>query len=96
MVTRDPMRNHVARDARRRLRAQRRGPYHPWLGLVGGAGWMIALPTVAGALLGRWLDSISLGGARSWTLALMLTGLALGCFAAWQWLRREEHHGDDT
>ncbi len=92
------MRNHVARDARRRLRAQRRGPYHPWPGLVGGAGWMIALPTVGGALLGRWLDGASVGGAESWTLTLLLAGLAIGCIAAWQWLRREERtdDGDDA
>jgi ATP synthase protein I len=97
-MTRDPMRNHVTRDARRRLRAQRRGAYHPWLGLVGAAGWMIALPTVGGALLGRWLDAMGTGGPASWTLTLLLAGLAMGCIGVWHWLRQEgrESERDDS
>lgn len=86
----------LGRDCRRRLRAQRRGAFHPWIGMVGAVGWMIALPTVAGALLGHWLDHRGVGGPASWTLTLLLAGLALGCLGGWQWLLRESHRDDES
>ncbi|MBL8252460.1 MAG: AtpZ/AtpI family protein [Candidatus Competibacter sp.] len=87
-----PPANHlpvqVARKVSRKLRA-RAAPPTLWfgLGLVGMIGWSVALPTVLGALLGVWLDRVY-PGRFSWTLSLLLAGLALGCIAAWQWVDR--------
>ncbi|MEI2781044.1 MAG: AtpZ/AtpI family protein [Candidatus Competibacter sp.] len=88
-----PAPNHlsaqVARKADRKLRARAAGPPGLWfgLGLVGMIGWSVALPAVLGALLGIWLDHAH-PGRFSWTLSLLLAGLALGCIAAWQWVDR--------
>ena len=58
------------------------------MGLVGAVGWMVSLPAVLGALLGRWLDG-HVGSGIFWTLSLLIAGLALGCASAWRHVRRE-------
>lgn len=57
-------------------------------GTFGMIGWTIATPTVGGAVLGLWLDE-RIPQAFSWTLALLLGGIALGSFMAWGWIVRE-------
>ncbi|CDS53824.1 ATP synthase protein I [Polaromonas sp. CG9_12] len=70
------------------------------LGLMGVIGWSVVVPTLLGAALGLWLDRRYPGG-RSWTLALLLAGLTLGCLNAWHWVSqedqamREEQENDD-
>jgi ATP synthase protein I len=80
----------VGAQARRKLRAQRRGTPGIWfgLGMMGLVGWSVAIPTLLGAALGLWLDR-RYPGPHSWTLALLLAGLVLGCWNAWHWLARE-------
>lgn len=74
----------------RKLAAQRRGVQSVWtgFGLFGLVGWSIVVPTVAGALIGHWLDKHH-PASRSWTLALLVAGLFLGCLNAWNWVARE-------
>jgi ATP synthase protein I len=77
----------VAAKAVRKLRAQSRGPGDVWfgLGMTGLIGWSIAVPTLVGSLLGLWIDRHHPGG-HSWTLALMVGGLCIGCANAWRWM----------
>lgn len=74
----------------RKLKA-RRHPTHVWLGLgmMGLIGWSVAIPTVLGAALGLWLDKRH-PGAHSWTLALLVAGLVIGCLNAWHWVAKED------
>ena len=65
------------------------------LGMFGVVGWSVALPTVAGALLGAWIDS-RLPSRASWTLMLLGLGLAVGCASAWHWLQDERRSIVDT
>lgn len=58
------------------------------LGMMGLIGWSVTVPTVLGAALGIWVDRHYPGG-HSWTLALLIVGLALGCWTAWRWVARE-------
>lgn len=51
-------------------------------------GWSVAVPTLAGAMLGLWLDHRHPGG-RSWTLALLFAGLVVGCLNAWHWIDQQ-------
>lgn len=86
----DELVDTVARKAQRKQRARaegRRGVLHG-LGMSGLVGWSVALPTVLGIALGIWIDSRSTSG-YSWTLMLMVAGLALGAVTAWYWVRRE-------
>jgi ATP synthase protein I len=88
----------VGADASRKLRAQRDGSQGVWfgLGMSGLIGWSVAVPTLAGVLIGAWLDRRWPGG-HSWTLALLVAGLVIGCANAWRWLSQQEKamHGDE-
>lgn len=77
----------VRRQAER-LRTGRRIGFWQGLGMVGSVGWMVSLPAILGALLGRWLDA-RFGLGTFWTLSLLTVGLALGCTSAWRHVRRE-------
>lgn len=81
----------IDRKARRKLKAQRPSGTSTWfgLGMMGLIGWSIALPTIVGATLGIWLDK-HYQIQHSWTLALIVGGLTLGCFNAWNWLSKED------
>ncbi len=81
----------VGAKAARKLRAQRHVTRTVWsgLGMMGLIGWSVAIPTLLGAALGLWLDQRHPGG-RSWTLALLVVGLAIGCLNAWHWMTRED------
>jgi ATP synthase protein I len=80
----------VGAKAARKLKA-RRGTQGVWygLGMIGLIGWSVAVPTLLGAALGLWLDKHH-PGAHSWTLALLVVGLAIGCLNAWHWVAQED------
>lgn len=82
---------NIGAKADRKLRARRHGAKTVWfgLGMMGLIGWSVAIPTLLGAMLGLWLDQHYPGG-RSWTLALLVAGLCIGCFNAWHWIAKEE------
>lgn len=78
-----------AREQRKlRTRKTRDRTVFHGLGAAGIVGWSVAVPTVIGALAGLWLDR-SFPGDFSWTLALLLGGVALGCLNAWYWVSLE-------
>lgn len=74
----------------RKVRARRTKDRTFWvgLGMFGMVGWSIAVPTLAGVLLGLWIDR-NWPGPFSWTLALLLAGVTVGCFSAWYWVSEE-------
>ena len=80
----------------RKLRAQRHGVQNVWFGfgMFGLVGWSVAVPTLLGAILGHWLDKHH-PGPHSWTLALLVAGLLIGCLNAWHWVARENKHMHD-
>ena len=82
-----PFTRQIEIKAARKLKAQRAGIQRPWfgLGMFGVIGWSVTVPTLLGALLGLWLDRRH-PGAHSWTLALLVAGLILGCANAWHWI----------
>jgi ATP synthase protein I len=81
----------VAAKAARKLRVQRHGKQGVWfgLGMFGLIGWSVAVPTILGAMLGLWWDKRH-PGAHSWTLALLVAGLVVGCANAWHWIAQED------
>lgn len=81
----------VGRKAERKLRARRaagQGIWF-WFGMFGLVGWSVAVPTLMGIALGVWFDRL-FPGRISWTLTLLMVGVALGCFNAWQWIKQED------
>lgn len=81
----------VGAKATRKLKARRNNTSGVWfgLGMMGLIGWSVVVPTLLGAALGLWLDQRYPGG-RSWTLALLVAGLIIGCFNAWHWVDKED------
>ena len=81
----------VGAKAARKIKARREGSPGVWfgLGMMGLIGWSVVVPTLLGAAVGMWLDKHHTG-ARSWTLALLVAGLTLGCLNAWHWVAKED------
>ncbi|MAT15947.1 MAG: ATPase F0F1 [Planctomyces sp.] len=86
----EEIQRRIAAQERRKLRAKEEKHHTVWfgLGMFGLVGWSVAIPAVAGAALGVWIDS-RWPSRFSWSLMLLVGGLALGCINAWKWLHRE-------
>jgi ATP synthase protein I len=92
----------VGAKAARKLKARANSAQGVWfgLGMMGLIGWSVVVPTLLGAALGIWLDQ-HYPGKHPWTLALLVAGLAIGCFNAWHWVAKEgkeiqSDQGDDN
>ncbi|MDD2540836.1 MAG: AtpZ/AtpI family protein [Desulfuromonadaceae bacterium] len=81
----------VGAKASRNLKARRNSSGGVWfgLGMMGLIGWSVVVPTLLGAALGIWLDKHH-PSTHSWTLALLVVGLAIGCINAWHWVDKED------
>jgi ATP synthase protein I len=94
-----PFSREIGAQETRKLRARRAGTQGVWsgFGMLGLIGWSVATPTLLGALLGAWIDKRR-PASHSWTLALLVGGLCIGCMNAWHWVAKEERQisaGDD-
>lgn len=81
----------IEEKSRRRQKAQEEGerPIVFGLGMFGVVGWTIAIPTVVGIFVGRWLDAGKTAESSvSWTLTCMFVGLVFGAFGAWHWINK--------
>ena len=81
----------IGAKAARKLRARRNAWHCVWfgLGMMGLIGWSVVVPTLLGAAFGTWLDN-HYPSKHSWTLALLVGGLVVGCWNAWKWVTKEE------
>jgi len=82
--------DQVGRRAERKQRSRERSERAAWfgLGMFGLVGWSVAIPTLLGIVLGLWLDE-RWPSRHSWTLTLLIIGVALGCLNAWYWIKQE-------
>lgn len=90
----------VAKKAHRKMKARSDNHHEVWfgLGMMGLIGWSVAVPTLIGIAIGIWLDKV-IQDTHSWTLALLVAGLCIGCFLAWHWVIKEDksiHQEDDN
>ena len=85
----DEMAAAVRKRRDRRDRWRRTGPRALLrnLGLVGSLGWMLVLPPLAGALVGRWLDTRYRAGVF-WSATFIFVGVVAGAALVWQQVRR--------
>ena len=77
----------IRRRAERMQQTRNEPKYSPLngLGVFGVIGWSVALPTVAGAFLGMWLNRVA-PQSFSWPMALILGGAVIGAMVAWSWI----------
>jgi len=101
MKNEPPLAEQVGVKAARKIKA-RNSTQGVWfgLGMMGLIGWSVTVPTLLGTALGIWLDKHH-PGDHSWTLALLVAGLCIGCWNAWHWVAKEEKamredQGDDN
>lgn len=92
---RQQLEKKVAAKQQRKMRARREGDRSVWfgLGMFGLVGWSVAVPTLIGVAVGLWIDS-RWPSRFSWTLMLLVLGVAVGCLNAWWWVQRERRESD--
>ena len=79
----------LTRDVRRMRQAEReRSTLLAQTLFLGTLGLVLVIPVVAGAYLGRWLDSLASGYSVRWTVSLIVLGLAMGIMNVYLLLRR--------
>jgi ATP synthase protein I len=75
----EQLRKQIDRQVRRMEKAQRE---HATLlsqtVYIGVLGLVFVLPVVAGAYLGRWLDTLVAGYSIRWTLSMLFIGVVVG------------------
>ena len=83
------MEENVARDIDRIRKAERdRRTLLAQTIFLGTLGLVMVIPIVAGAYLGRWLDSLISGYSVRWTVSLIVLGLAIGIMNVYLLLKR--------
>lgn len=82
--------NKVEKKQQRKEKARREQHRGIWfgMGMFGLVGWSVSIPTVLFLALGVWIDGHT-DGQYSWTLMLLVVGVAVGCLNAWYWVTRE-------
>lgn len=87
MKNKDDASESIRRRAQRMQDTRDQPKYSPLsgLGVFGVIGWSVAIPTVAGAFLGMWLNRVA-PQSFSWPIALILGGVVVGGMVAWSWI----------
>lgn len=83
----------IGQKAMRKAQAERKDSVgNMWFGLgtFGMVGWSVVVPTLAGIVIGTWLDEATSMGF-SWRLTLMFVGVVIGCLNAWYWVSKERN-----
>lgn len=80
----------IGKKESRKIKRREKGVRSIWygMGMSGIIGWSVAIPTVIGITVGIWIDR-KWPGHLSWTLMLLMAGIALGCLNAWYWIKTE-------
>jgi ATP synthase protein I len=78
----------LRRERRDQARREGERPIGKNLAMIGVLGWLIAMPTLAGALVGHWIDERA-GGGVFWAATLIFIGVVAGGGLAWKRMHRE-------
>ncbi len=73
-------------ERQRRWLREGEGSVARHLAQIGVLGWIVVVPMLLGAFLGRWIDGVRDSGIF-WTAPLLLIGLGIGCWSAWKWMQ---------
>ncbi len=82
------LRRETGKDVAR-LDRRERAPA-TWVGMAffgGTIGLLFAVPIVAGAYLGRWLDGLAAGYSVRWTVSLIVLGIVVGAWNAYRFMK---------
>jgi len=75
----------IGKSAKELLEARKeKGGFLHYAYVLGAGGWLLALPIVGGAYLGKYLDrKIGESGGISWTITFIIIGIAAGFYNLW-------------
>lgn len=87
-------RKKLLEETRRDLRRLDNKTSHQttWIGMLlygGTLGLLFVIPVVAGAYIGHWLDTLAAGYSASWTLSLIILGVAVGGYNVFRFLQEK-------
>lgn len=87
----------VRKKSDRKIRARRDKKRGVWygIGMFGLVGWSVTIPALMFLALGIWIDA-NYKGKYSWTLMLLVVGIAVGCLNAWYWVKTESEGRDQN
>lgn len=87
----DELERAARREVERRERLERARRANIWFYLtwLGSLGWLVVVPALAGAFLGRSLDAV-FGTRIAFAAALTLLGAAAGMYLLWRRMGRDE------
>jgi ATP synthase protein I len=75
---------NVRKSAEELMEARRqKGKFWHYAQVLGVGGWLLVIPIVAGAYLGKYLDKKIGAGVISWTITLIIIGIAAGFYNIW-------------
>ncbi|MEW6585839.1 MAG: AtpZ/AtpI family protein, partial [Nitrospirota bacterium] len=82
--------DNIEKSAKNLLRGRKEGyTFWHYAYVLGIGGWLLAIPIVGGAYLGKYLDGKIGSGGISWTLTCILIGIAMGIYNVWYFLMRK-------
>jgi ATP synthase protein I len=83
----DELKSSIEEQSERRKRYEKRPSFWGQTIFTGTLGTIFILPVIAGAYLGRWLDTKLSGYSISWTINLILIGIFIGAFNSYLFIR---------
>lgn len=84
----EKLKSGAGRDAKRLLKAKKeKATLLSQTVYLGTLGFMIALPLVAGAYIGSWLDEKLTGYSFSFTITLIFVGLVIGAVNVYYFIK---------
>jgi ATP synthase protein I len=88
---------HIKEKSHRKARARRQKERGVWfgIGMFGLVGWSVSIPALLFLALGIWIDS-KFQSPYSWTLMLLVVGIAVGCLNAWYWIKSESQDAGEN
>jgi ATP synthase protein I len=83
------LQDNIKRQAQRMVQAEKDRPtLLAQTVFLGTLALLFVVPVVGGAYLGRWIDSQMAGYSYRWTISLLITGLMLGLWNVYLYIRR--------
>lgn len=74
----------IEKSAKELLSARKeKSNFWRYANVLGVGGWVFVIPVVGGAYLGRYLDKKMHGEGISWTITLLMIGIAVGVYNVW-------------
>lgn len=86
----DDLERRLSRQSKRWDDAKKDKTMLAQLGMIGSIGLLFCIPLVIGAYVGNWLDSRLPGFSTSWTVSLIITGVFIGAFNVYFYIRDTE------